>query len=61
MSRQLVDDIVGSMTVYRACARPLAEHDGVVYAFCRMGCRTAFISEPGAYIPGPLPPASAGA
>ncbi len=41
------------MTVDRAHARHLAEHEGVVYAFCRMGCRTAFIQEPGAYVPGP--------
>ena len=38
----LVDPVCG-MTVDRAHARHLAEHDGVVYAFCRMGCRTAFI------------------
>jgi xanthine dehydrogenase accessory factor len=48
----LVDPVCG-MTVDRAHARHLAEHEGVVYAFCRMGCRTAFIQEPGAYVPGP--------
>ena len=52
----LVDPVCG-MTVDRAHARHLAEHDGVVYAFCRMGCRTAFIQEPGAYVPGPFAPA----
>ena len=41
----LVDPVCG-MTVDRAHARHLAEHGGVVYAFCRMGCRTAFIKEP---------------
>ena len=59
----LVDPVCG-MTVDRAHARHLAEHEGVVYAFCRMGCRTAFIQEPGAYVPGPFAPApstSAGA
>jgi xanthine dehydrogenase accessory factor len=56
----LLDPVCG-MTVDRAHARHLAEHDGVVYAFCRMGCRTAFISEPGAYVPGPYAPASTGA
>ena len=59
----LLDPVCG-MTVDRAHARHLAEHDGVVYAFCRMGCRTAFIQEPGAYVPGPFAPApstSAGA
>ena len=52
----LVDPVCG-MTVDRAHARHLAEHEGVVYAFCRMGCRTAFIQEPGAYVPGPFSPA----
>jgi xanthine dehydrogenase accessory factor len=56
----LVDPVCG-MTVDRARARHLAEHEGVVYAFCRMGCRTAFISEPGAYVPGPFAPTIAGA
>jgi xanthine dehydrogenase accessory factor len=45
----LVDPVCG-MTVDRASARHLAEHAGVVYAFCRMGCRTAFIREPEAYV-----------
>jgi YHS domain-containing protein len=45
----LLDPVCG-MTVEREHARHLAEHDGVVYAFCRMGCRTAFIREPGAYV-----------
>jgi xanthine dehydrogenase accessory factor len=52
----LLDPVCG-MTVDRARARHLAEHEGVVYAFCRMGCRTAFIQEPGAYVPGPYAPA----
>jgi xanthine dehydrogenase accessory factor len=47
----LLDPVCG-MTVDRARARHLAEHDGVVYAFCSMGCRTAFIREPGAFVPG---------
>ena len=46
----LLDPVCG-MTVDRANARHLAEHDGVVYAFCSMGCRTSFIREPTAYIP----------
>ena len=45
----LVDPVCG-MTVERDRARHLAEHDGVVYAFCRMGCRTAFIREPEVYL-----------
>jgi xanthine dehydrogenase accessory factor len=56
----LVDPVCG-MTVDRAHARHLAEHEGVVYAFCRMGCRTAFIQEPGAYVPGPFAPAPSSA
>jgi len=47
----LLDPVCG-MTVDRAHARHLAEHEGVVYAFCSMGCRTAFIKEPGAYVTG---------
>jgi xanthine dehydrogenase accessory factor len=45
----LIDPVCG-MTVERSDARHLAEHEGVVYAFCRMGCRTAFIREPEAYV-----------
>jgi xanthine dehydrogenase accessory factor len=62
----IVDDIVlldpvCGMTVDRAHARHLAEHDGVVYAFCSMGCRTAFIKEPTAFLAGSPSSASAGA
>jgi len=46
----LLDPVCG-MTVDRAHARHLAEHDGIVYAFCSMGCRTSFIREPTAYVP----------
>ena len=51
-----VDDIVlldpvCAMTVDRAHVRHLAEHDGIVYAFCSIGCRTSFIREPTAYLP----------
>jgi xanthine dehydrogenase accessory factor len=45
----LLDPVCG-MTVERAHARHLAEHDGVVYAFCSIGCRTRFIREPAAYL-----------
>jgi xanthine dehydrogenase accessory factor len=45
----LVDPVCG-MTVDRAHARHLAEHDGVVYAFCSIGCRTSFVREPSAYL-----------
>ncbi len=45
----LLDPVCG-MTVERAHARHLAEHDGLVYAFCSIGCRTRFIREPAAYL-----------
>ena len=45
----LLDPVCG-MTVERAHARHLAEHDGVIYAFCSIGCRTRFIKEPAAYL-----------
>jgi xanthine dehydrogenase accessory factor len=48
----LLDPVCG-MTVDRARARHLAEHDGTVFAFCSIGCRTAFLSEPAAYLAGP--------
>lgn len=59
--RPAVDDIVlldpvCGMTVDRAHARHLAEHEGVVYAFCSVGCRTAFIKEPVAYLSGEREP-----
>jgi xanthine dehydrogenase accessory factor len=52
----VVDDIVTldpvcGMTVDREHVRHLAEHDGVVYAFCSIGCRTSFIREPTVYVP----------
>jgi xanthine dehydrogenase accessory factor len=51
----VVDDIVLTdpvcgMTVDAAHARHLAEHDGIVYAFCSIGCRTRFIREPATYL-----------
>ena len=39
------------MTVEREYARHLAEHEGAVYAFCSVGCRTRFIRDPAAYVP----------
>ncbi|HSL76588.1 MAG TPA: XdhC family protein, partial [Candidatus Limnocylindrales bacterium] len=45
----LLDPVCG-MTVARDHARHLAEHEGVVYAFCSVGCRTSFMKEPGAYL-----------
>jgi xanthine dehydrogenase accessory factor len=42
----VLEDPVCGMTVDRAHARHLAEHEGIVYAFCSIGCRTRFIREP---------------
>jgi xanthine dehydrogenase accessory factor len=50
----LLDPVCG-MTVDRAHARHLAEHEGVVYAFCSIGCRTRFIREPVEYLSGARP------
>jgi xanthine dehydrogenase accessory factor len=50
----LVDPVCG-MTVDRAHARHLAEHDGVVYAFCSIGCRTRFIKEPVTFLTADAP------
>ena len=44
-----VDPVCG-MTVRADDARHLAEHDGVVYAFCCLACRTRFVREPAAYL-----------
>lgn len=45
----LLDPVCG-MTVDRAHARHLAEHDGLIYAFCSVGCRTRFVKDPAAYL-----------
>lgn len=47
----LLDPVCG-MTVEREHARHLAEYGGVVYAFCTIGCRTRFMKDPSAYLPG---------
>ena len=46
----LLDPICG-MTVEREYARHLAEHAGIVYAFCSVTCRTRFMKDPAAYAP----------
>jgi len=46
----LLDPVCG-MTVEREHARHLAEHAGLVYAFCSLGCRTRFMKDPTAYVP----------
>ncbi|HKG55750.1 MAG TPA: XdhC family protein [Candidatus Limnocylindrales bacterium] len=49
----MLDPVCG-MTVDPAHARHLADHDGVIYAFCSIGCRTSFVREPTAYLPAPV-------
>jgi xanthine dehydrogenase accessory factor len=46
----LLDPVCG-MTVDGAHARHLAEHEGVVYTFCSLGCRTRFVKDPAAFLP----------
>ncbi len=50
----LLDPVCG-MTVERATARHLAEHEGVIYAFCSIGCRTRFIKEPATFLSASAP------
>jgi xanthine dehydrogenase accessory factor len=45
----LLDPVCG-MTVDRDEARHLAEHAGLVYAFCSLGCRTRFVKDPSAFV-----------
>jgi xanthine dehydrogenase accessory factor len=45
----LLDPVCG-MTVEREDARHIAEHAGVVYAFCSVGCRARFVKDPAAYV-----------
>ncbi len=46
----LIDPVCG-MTVDADDVRHLAEHAGVVYAFCCLGCRTRFMKDPTAFVP----------
>jgi xanthine dehydrogenase accessory factor len=43
-------DPVCGMTVRPKHVRHVAEHGGIVYAFCSLACRTAFVREPAAYL-----------
>jgi xanthine dehydrogenase accessory factor len=45
----LLDPVCG-MTVDADDIRHLAEHDGVIYAFCTLGCRTRFVKDPTAFV-----------
>lgn len=51
----LLDPVCG-MTVDRDDARHLAEHGGIVYAFCSLGCRTRFVKDPAAFLGSPVEP-----
>jgi Cu+-exporting ATPase len=42
-------DPVCGMTVDPAAGKPVLEHDGHVYHFCRAGCRDKFAADPAAY------------
>jgi xanthine dehydrogenase accessory factor len=58
VSLAATDDIVTTdpvcgMEVDPAHARHLAEHDGTIYAFCSIGCRTRFVREPAVYLAAP--------
>jgi xanthine dehydrogenase accessory factor len=46
----LLDPVCG-MTVDSHDIRHIAEHDGVLYAFCSVGCRARFMKDPAAYAP----------
>jgi len=46
-------DPVCGMEVDLAHARHLAEHDGRIYAFCSIGCRTRFVREPAVFLAAP--------
>jgi xanthine dehydrogenase accessory factor len=45
----LLDPVCG-MTVDADDIRHLAEHDGIVYGFCTLGCRTRFVKDPTAFV-----------
>jgi xanthine dehydrogenase accessory factor len=46
----VLKDPVCGMTVRKDRARHLAEHGGLIYAFCCLDCRTRFVRDPGAYV-----------
>ncbi len=45
----LVDPVCG-MTVDADDVRHVAEHEGITYAFCAIGCRTRFVKNPARYL-----------
>jgi xanthine dehydrogenase accessory factor len=46
----VLDDPVCGMTVARDEVRHVAEHEGVTYAFCAVGCRSRFVRNPARYL-----------
>lgn len=46
----VLDDPVCGMTVAPDEVRHVAEHGGVTYAFCAVGCRTRFLKNPARYL-----------
>ena len=53
-----VDPVCG-MSISDASAKHVADHDGVRYYFCGLGCRVAFLSDPGHYTGAPTATPSA--
>jgi xanthine dehydrogenase accessory factor len=45
----LVDPVCG-MTVDADDVRHIADHEGITYAFCAVGCRTRFVKNPARYL-----------
>ena len=46
----VLEDPVCGMTVVRDEVRHVAEHEGITYAFCAIGCRTRFVKNPARYL-----------
>jgi len=46
-------DPVCGMTVERATARHIAQHEGEIYYFCSVGCRSRFVRDPATYLSAP--------
>jgi xanthine dehydrogenase accessory factor len=46
----VLEDPVCGMTVARDEVRHVAEHEGITYAFCAIGCRTRFVKNPARYL-----------
>jgi xanthine dehydrogenase accessory factor len=51
--QMVLTDPVCGMSVDSGSTRHIAEHGGIIYAFCSAGCRTAFRKDPEAYLRSP--------